>query len=538
MAFAFPETGESATEHPVTRRRTFAIISHPDAGKTTLTEKLLLFGGAIQLAGAVKARGDRRRAHSDWMKVEKERGISVTVSVMTFDYEERTFNLLDTPGHADFSEDTYRTLTAVDSAVMVLDAARGIQEQTRKLFEVCRLRDVPIVTFINKMDREALDPFDLLDEIEQTLALDVTPASWPIGMGRNFLGCYDILRDRLLLTERSKGETIDDGVPCEGLDDPKLDELLPADAVAKLREEVEMARGLCPDFDLDAYREGTLTPVYFGSAINNFGVRELLDGIGTYAPSPRPQPTAAREIAPDEEKVSGFVFKVQANMDAKHRDRIAFVRLCSGKFRRGMKLKHVRSGKMLTAHNPLLFLAQDRELAEEAWAGDIIGIPNHGNLRIGDALTEGEEMSFIGIPSFAPELMRKVRPEDPLKAKHLGRALLQIAEEGAARVFKPVMDPDWIVGVVGSLQFDVLADRIRTEYDIPVRFEATSLHTARWLECGDATKIKKFRDSGPSAIAEDHDGAPVFLARNAWHLDTAEKEWPDIQFLKTKEQTA
>ena len=537
MASALPAASDGATGHPATRRRTFAIISHPDAGKTTLTEKLLLFGGAIQLAGAVKARGDRRRAHSDWMKVERERGISVTVSVMTFDYDGLTFNLLDTPGHQDFSEDTYRTLTAVDSAVMVLDAARGIENQTRKLFEVCRLRDMPIATFINKMDREAQDPFDLLDEIEQSLALDVTPASWPIGMGRNFLGCYDILRDRLLLSERSKGNTIDEGIPCEGLDDPKLDELLPADAIAKLREDVEMVRGLCPEFDLDAYREGTLTPVYFGSAINNFGVRELLDGIGAYAPPPRPQPTAGREIMPEEDKVSGFVFKVQANMDAKHRDRIAFVRLCSGKFRRGMKLKHIRSGKTMTAHNPLLFLAQDRELAEEAWAGDIIGIPNHGNLRIGDALTEGEDLAFTGIPSFAPELMRKVRPEDPMKAKHLGRALLQIAEEGAARVFKPVMDPDWIVGVVGALQFEVLADRIRTEYDIPVRFEASSLHTARWLDCDDEREIKKLRDSGPSAMAEDHDGAPIFLARNAWHLETAEKEWPSIKFLKTKEQT-
>lgn len=537
MASALPAASDGATGHPAKRRRTFAIISHPDAGKTTLTEKLLLFGGAIQLAGAVKARGDRRRAHSDWMKVERERGISVTVSVMTFDYDGLTFNLLDTPGHEDFSEDTYRTITAVDSAVMVLDAARGIENQTRKLFEVCRLRDMPIATFINKMDREAQDPFDLLDEIEQSLALDVTPASWPIGMGRNFLGCYDLLRDCLLLTQRSKGNTIDEGIPCEGLDDPKLDELLPADAIAKLREDVEMVRGLCPEFDIDAYREGTLTPVYFGSAINNFGVRELLDGIGAYAPPPRPQPTAGREIMPEEDKVSGFVFKVQANMDAKHRDRIAFVRLCSGKFRRGMKLKHIRSGKTMTAHNPLLFLAQDRELAEEAWAGDIIGIPNHGNLRIGDALTEGEDLAFTGIPSFAPELMRKVRPEDPMKAKHLGRALLQIAEEGAARVFKPVMDPDWIVGVVGALQFEVLADRIRTEFDIPVRFEASSLHTARWLDCDDDRDIKKLRDSGPSAMAEDHDGAPIFLARNAWHLDTAEKEWPSIKFLKTKEQT-
>jgi len=521
----------------VLRRRTFAIISHPDAGKTTLTEKLLLFGGAIQLAGAVKARGERRRAHSDWMKVERGRGISVTVSVMTFDYDGHTFNLLDTPGHEDFSEDTYRTLTAVDSAVMVLDGARGIERQTLKLFEVCRLRDVPIITFINKMDRETQDPFDLLDEIEQRLALDVTPAAWPIGMGREFLGCYDMFGDRLLLSARGKGETVDEGIPCEGLDDPKLDELLPDYAVKKLREDVEMARGLCPEFDLQSYLEGHMTPVFFGSAINNFGVHELIQGLGTHAPSPRPQPTAARMIEPSEDKVSGFVFKVQANMDAKHRDRIAFVRLCSGRFRRGMKLKHVRTGKMLNAHNPLLFLAQDRELAEEAWAGDIIGIPNHGNLRIGDALTEGEDLAFKGIPNFAPELMQKVRPEDPLKAKHLGRALVQIAEEGAARVFKPLMDPDWIVGVVGALQFDVLADRIRTEFNIPVKFEASSLHTARWIESGDTAEIKKFRDGNRLAYAEDHDGAPVFLARNAWHLETSEKDWPELRFLKTKEQT-
>ena len=530
-------TDADAATSPVLSRRTFAIISHPDAGKTTLTEKLLLFGGAIQLAGAVKARGERRRAHSDWMKVERERGISVTVSVMTFDYDGHTFNLLDTPGHEDFSEDTYRTLTAVDSAVMVLDAARGIEAQTRKLFEVCRLRDVPIITFVNKMDREAQDPFDLMDEVEQTLALDVTPASWPIGMGRDFLGCYDILNDRLLLTARSKGDRIDEGIPCQGLDDPKLDTLLPAHALKKLREDVEMARGLCPEFDIDAYREGTLTPVFFGSALNNFGVRELLQGIGAFAPSPRPQSTAERKILPTEQKVSGFVFKVQANMDAKHRDRIAFVRLCSGRFRRGMKLKHVRSGKQITAHNPLLFLARDRELAEEAWAGDIIGMPNHGNLRIGDALTEGEDLSFTGIPSFAPEHMRKVRPEDPMKAKHLGRALLQIAEEGGARVFKPLMDPDWVVGVVGALQFEVLADRIRTEYEIPVKFEASSLHTARWVEADDPRDLKKFRDGNQFAVAEDHDGATVFLARNAWHLDTAKKDWPAIRFLETKEQT-
>jgi peptide chain release factor 3 len=528
---------------PIKRRRTFAIISHPDAGKTTLTEKLLLFGGAIQMAGAVKARGNNRRAHSDWMKVERERGISVASSVMTFDYNDCTFNLLDTPGHEDFSEDTYRTLTAVDSAIMVIDAAKGIEQQTRKLFEVCRLRDVPIVTFVNKLDRDARDPFEILDEIEQSLALDVTPASWPIGMGRDFLGCYDTLNDQLILMPKGKASgNINDENPgliekCNGLDDPKLDELLPDYAIKKLREEVEMTRGLCSNFNLNAYREGHLSPIYFGSAVNNFGVRELLHGIAKYAPSPRPQPTQDRTINPTEEKVTGFVFKIQANMDPKHRDRIAFFRISSGHFRRGMKLKHLRENKMLTLHNPVLFLAQDRESAEEAYAGDIIGIPNHGNLRIGDALTEGENIKFSGIPSFAPELLQTVRPEDPMKAKHLGRALQQLAEEGAARVFKPRIGADWIIGVVGGLQFEVMADRIRTEYEVPVIFEPTSLYTARWIEASDHLKLKKFIDANSTAIADDHDNDAVFLARNAWHLDRAAEDFPDIKFLKTREQS-
>ncbi|RMF08706.1 MAG: peptide chain release factor 3 [Alphaproteobacteria bacterium] len=522
-------------ESEIARRRTFAIISHPDAGKTTLTEKLLLFGGAIQLAGAVKARGDARRAHSDWMKVERERGISVTASVMSFGYDGHMFNLLDTPGHEDFSEDTYRTLTAVDSAVMVIDAAKGIEAQTRKLFEVCRLRDMPIATFVNKLDREGRDPFDLIDEIEQGLALDVSPVTWPIGMGRNFLGVYDLRRDRLLLVDR-KSDKVADGEVCQGVDDPKIDRLLPADAAAKLREDVEMVRELCPQFDLQAYREGTMTPVFFGSAINNFGVRELLAGIGELAPPPRVQASVERKVTPDEPRASGFVFKIQANMDPKHRDRIAFFRLCSGRFRRGMKMLHVRTGKTMTIHNPVLFLARDRELAEEAWPGDIIGIPNHGSLRIGDSLTEGESLRFTGIPSFAPEHLQTVRPEDPMKAKHLGRALEQLAEEGAARVFKPVVGSEWIVGVVGVLQFDVLADRIRTEYEIPVRFEPTSLHTARWVEAEDPRLLKKFIDANTANMAEDHSGAPVFLARNAWRLDKAQEDWPGVRFLKTKEQ--
>ena len=522
----------------VARRRTFAIISHPDAGKTTLTEKLLLFGGAIQLAGAVKARGAARRARSDWMKVERERGISVTASVMSYDYAGKAFNLLDTPGHEDFSEDTYRVLTAVDSAVMVIDAAKGIEAQTRKLFEVCRLRDMPIATFINKLDRESRDPFELIDEIEQTLQIEVTPASWPIGMGRDFLGCYDLLNDRLILMARGKGERIDAGIACQGLDDPKLDELLPVHAVAALREQVEMARGLMAPFDREAYLEGNLTPVFFGSAINNFGVRELLQGLAVFAPSPRPQPAVTRAVEPTEDKVTAFVFKIQANMDPKHRDRIAFVRLCSGHFKRGMKLEHLRTGKTLTMHNPLMFLAQDREVAEDAWAGDIVGIPNYGNLHIGDTLSEGEELAFTGIPSFAPEYLQRVRSTDPLKAKHLGRALQQLAEEGAARVFKPAMDADWVVGVMGPLQFDVLADRIRTEYDVPVRFEAANLYTARWLEADKEQTIKTFADANRGAMAADHAGAPVFLARNAWHLNKAQEDAPDIRFLKVKEQIA
>ena len=520
--------------HEISRRRTFAIISHPDAGKTTLTEKLLLFGGAIQAAGAVKARGDQRRAHSDWMKVERERGISVTASVMTYDYAGCTFNLLDTPGHEDFSEDTYRTLTAVDSAVMVIDAAKGIEAQTRKLFEVCRLRDMPIITFINKLDREGRDPFDLLDEIEKGLQLDVVPASWPIGMGKNFLGCYDLLNDKLILMARgSKGET---GEACSGIDDPKLDTLLPSEALAQLRDDVEMIRGACPAFDPKAYLAGMMTPVYFGSAINNFGLRELLDGLVKFAPPPGHYKTATREVGPEEKKVTGFVFKIQANMDPKHRDRIAFVRIVSGHFKRGMKLLHVRTGKLLNLHNPVLFLAQERGLAEDAWGGDIIGVPNHGNLRIGDSITDGEDLRFIGIPSFAPEYLQSVRPEDPMRAKHLGRALQQLAEEGAARVFKTLFGSEWIVGVVGALQFDVLADRIRTEYEVPVRFEASTLHTAEWVESDDPRQLKKFVDANKVNMAEDHNGSPVFLARNAWKLDRVKEEWPDIKFLKTKEQ--
>jgi len=519
----------------VARRRTFAIISHPDAGKTTLTEKLLLFGGAIQLAGAVKARGEQRRARSDWMKVERERGISVSASAMTFEYGGCVFNLLDTPGHQDFSEDTYRTLSAVDSAVMVLDAARGIEQQTRKLFEVCRLRDVPIITFVNKLDREGREPFELMQEIERDLALEVTPASWPIGMGRGFLGCYDLLHDRLALIERTRERLGAESEACQGIDDPKLDGLLPESSLKTLREEVAMARGLCPAFDLAAYRAGHMTPVFFGSAIASFGVRELIDGLCELAPPPRPRRAREREVQPEEDQVTAFVFKVQANMDPRHRDRVAFLRLCSGHFRRGMKLLHQKSGDRLTVHNPVLFLAQARELAEDAVAGDVLGIPNHGKLGIGDTLTEGETLAFTGVPSFAPELLQRVRSTDPLRAKHLGRALEQLAEEGAARVFRTRSGSTYIVGVVGALQFEVLADRIQNEYDLPVVFESAGLYTARWVESSDQASLDRFVAENESAVADDHNGLPVFLARNAWHLETAEKEWPALRFLKVRD---
>lgn len=513
-------------------RRTFAIISHPDAGKTTLTEKLLLRGGAIHLAGEVKAKGDRRRARSDWMKIEQQRGISVTTSVMTFIRDGVYFNLLDTPGHEDFSEDTYRTLTAVDSAVMVIDAAKGIEPQTRKLFEVCRLRDMPIATFINKLDREARDPFELMDQIAEELALDVSPVAWPIGSGRDFKGCYDLLNDRVLLM----GEDRTESVEVDGLDDPKLDELIPAEQLEQLREEAELAREACPRFDVAAYLEGTMTPVYFGSALRNFGVGHLLSGISLHSPPPRPLPTDKRAIDPKEEKVTGFVFKVQANMDPNHRDRIAFVRLVSGRFKRGMKLKHVRSGKPMAIYNPIMFFAQDREIADEAYPGDIIGVPNHGTLRVGDTLSEAEEVRFTGIPNFAPEILRRVRLDDPMKGKHLKKALESLAEEGVTQVFKPELGANWIVGVVGQLQLDVLQTRIEAEYGINVTLEPAPYETARWVAADDQAELDRFTGAIRSAMSVDRDGAPVFLARNYWELNHQVQNNPNIRFSKTKER--
>jgi peptide chain release factor 3 len=500
---------------PAERRRSFAIIAHPDAGKTTLTEKLLLLGGAIQEAGAVRARGERRRTRSDWMKIEQQRGISVSASVMTFEHEGLVFNLLDTPGHQDFSEDTYRTLTAVDSAVMVLDAAKGIESQTLKLFEVCRLRDVPIITFINKFDREGRHPFALMEEIEKTLALDATPILWPLGAAADYRAGYDLLADCLEVYE---------GGPAG------------ADAMKRLAEDISLARAACPAFDEKSYREGHLTPVLFGSALKTFGVNALLAALARYAPAPRPQPARPQAIDPADPKVTGFVFKVQANMDPNHRDRVAFLRLCSGRFCRGMKLTLSRTGRQISVNSPMFFVARERALAEEAFPGDIIGIPNHGTLRIGDALTEGEAVTVTGIPSFAPEILRRVRLDDPMRAKHLRRALEDLAEEGVSQLFKPLLGAQWIVGVVGELQLEVLAARLENEYSIKAGFEAAPYETARWVQCADPAMLKAFIEANRGALAQDRDGAPVFLARNAWELDYIQRQNPEIRFAKTREQ--
>jgi peptide chain release factor 3 len=527
-------TNRAALPPEIARRRTFAIISHPDAGKTTLTEKFLLFGGAIQMAGQVRAKGEARRTRSDFMKIEADRGISVSASAMSFDFGPYRFNLVDTPGHSDFSEDTYRTLTAVDAAVMVIDGAKGVESQTRKLFEVCRLRDLPILTFCNKMDRESRDTFDIIDEIQENLAIDVTPASWPIGVGRDFIGAYDLLHDRLEIMDRADRNRVAESIKISGLDDPQLAQHVPADLLKKLLEELEMARELLPTFDRASVLNGSMTPIWFGSAINSFGVRDLMEGIGQYGPEPQLQKAAERGIAPEEAPVTGFVFKVQANMDPKHRDRVAFVRLASGHFERGMKLLHVRSKKTMAVANPVMFLAADRELAEEAWAGDIIGIPNHGQLRIGDALTEGEALRFTGIPSFAPELLQGVRAGDPMKAKHLEKALMQFAEEGAAKVFKPMIGSGFIVGVVGALQFEVLASRIEQEYSLPVRFEPSQFTSARWV-AGPKPEMERFVNVNKGHIATDNDGDMVYLTRLKWDIDRVERDYPDLKLTATKE---
>ena len=516
-------------------RRTFAIISHPDAGKTTLTEKLLLQGGAIHLAGEVKARGQARRARSDWMKIEQQRGISVTSSVMTFEKDGIVFNLLDTPGHEDFSEDTYRTLTAVDSAVMVIDAAKGIEPQTRKLFEVCRLRSVPIITFVNKVDREGRDPFALLDEVADMLALDVCPMGWPVGMGGQFEGIFDFETGRLTQPTGDSREYEGQASRHDGIADDGLATHLSDEGLARLREEGELAQAGYASFDLDAYRSGDLTPVYFGSALKQFGVEELIGALGRYAPPPRPQPSEEGPVPPTRDEVTGFIFKVQANMDPQHRDRIAFMRLCSGTFRRGMKLTPSGLGKPIAVHSPILFFAQDREIADSAEPGDIIGIPNHGTLRVGDTLSEKNGLRFTGLPNFAPEILRRVVLKDPTKTKQLRKALDDLSEEGVIQVFYPEIGSQWIVGVVGQLQLDVLISRLEAEYKVEAVLEQAPFDTARWVS-GDEAALKQLASFNGSNMAKDRDGNPVFLAKSAWDIGYQQEKHPGIAFGATRER--
>ena len=503
-------------------RRTFAIISHPDAGKTTLTEKLLLTGGAIHLAGEVKARGAARRARSDWMKIEQQRGISVTSSVMTFERDGITFNLLDTPGHEDFSEDTYRTLTAVDSAIMVIDAAKGIEPQTRKLFEVCRLRSVPIITFVNKVDREGRPVFELLDEIADMLALDVSPQMYPVGMGGEFQGILDF----------ASGEVVVPEGPSKEFHGKRVADFDLPDAVA---ENAELAQIGYPEFDLEAYRNGDLTPVYFGSALKNFGVTELIDAIAQHAPPPRPQPAGDEKIGPERDEVTGFIFKVQANMDPNHRDRIAFMRQVSGTFRRGMKLTPSGLGKPIAVHSPILFFAQDREIADTAQAGDIIGIPNHGTLRVGDTLSEKNEVRFTGLPNFAPEILRRVQLKDPTKTKQLRKALDDLSEEGVIQVFYPEIGAQWIVGVVGQLQLEVLISRLSAEYKVEAALEPSPFATARWIG-GDTKALDEFEKFNRANLAKDRDGDLVFMAKSPWDVNYQQEKNPELKFSATKER--
>ena len=514
----------------VARRRTFAIISHPDAGKTTLTEKLLLFGGAIQLAGEVKAKRNRVQSRSDWMKIERERGISVVTSVMTFEYGGHVFNLLDTPGHEDFSDDTYRTLTAVDAAVMVIDAAKGIEPRTLKLFEVCRLRDIPIVTFINKMDRESRDPFEILDEIEQKLALDTAPVTWPIGRAKTFSGTWNMAAGTM---RRDDAQL--EPVKVNGPESDAVSGLLPENERDAFIEEASLAQEACRPFDREAFLEGHLTPVYFGSALKNYGVRDLIEALGEFAPSPRAQESDKRVIEATEPALTAFVFKIQANMDPNHRDRIAFVRVCSGSLNRGMKAKLVRTGKLMTLSAPMFFFAHQRQLADNAVAGDVVGIPNHGTLRIGDTLTEGEDLLFRGVPNFAPEILRRVRLGDAMKAKKLKEALQQMAEEGVVQLFVPEDGSPAIVGVVGALQLDVLKERLKQEYGLPVDFEAARFSVCRWISHEDRAQLDAFMNKHRAAIARDLDGDPVYLAENGFSLNYEADRAPGMVFDEIKD---
>jgi len=520
----------------IARRRTFAIISHPDAGKTTLTEKLLLFGGAIQMAGAVKAKKAARHATSDWMKLEQERGISVTSSVMQFKYRDRVVNLLDTPGHADFSEDTYRTLTAVDSALMVIDCAKGVEDRTIRLMEVCRLRQTPIFTFINKLDREGREPIDLLDEVESVLGIQCAPITWPIGMGKRLRGVYHLLDDAVHLYESGKNYVTQQAEIIAGIDNPELDQRLGRDA-QELREEIELVKGASHEFDAAAYLAGNQTPVFFGSAINNFGVTPLLDAFVEHAPAPGPRETVGRVVQADESALTGFVFKIQANMDPAHRDRVAFMRICSGRFESGMKMHHVRLGKAVKAANALTFMAQDREHVENAWPGDIVGLHNHGTISIGDTFTEGESLQFTGIPHFAPELFRRAQLRDPLKLKALQKGLAQLSEEGATQFFRPLISNDLILGAVGILQFDVVAYRLKNEYNVEATFENVNVTTARWIDCDDSRILADFTRQLQNNLAEDGAGQLVYLAPSRVNLQLTEERWPDIRFAATRETT-
>jgi len=524
----------SALEREIRRRRTFAIVSHPDAGKTTLTEKLLLFGGAIQLAGTVKGRKASRHATSDWMELEKQRGISVTSSVMQFPYSDCIVNLLDTPGHADFSEDTYRTLTAVDSALMVIDSGKGVEERTIKLIEVCRLRDTPILTFINKLDRDGREPIDLLDEIESVLKISAAPVTWPIGMGRHFAGVYHLYEDRIRLFEPGGGERARLGRDIAGLDNPLLDELLGTRA-DELRNEIELVRGASHTFSQSDFLAGRQTPVYFGSAINNFGITDLLDDFIRYAPAPLARPTETRVVAPNEEAFTGFAFKIQANTDPAHRDRIAFLRICSGAYRKGMKVKQVRTGKELKLASALTFMAAEREHVEEAFPGDIIGVHNHGTIGIGDTFTEGEDLKFVGIPYFAPSLFRRARLRDPLRTKALQKGLEQLCEEGATQLFRPLINNDLVLGAIGVLQFDVVAHRLQHEYGVEASFEPITVVTARWVIGDDAKKLEEFRRREVDRVAVDASGALVYLAPNMVLLNLTKERWPALQFAETRE---
>ncbi|MGB5831240.1 MAG: peptide chain release factor 3 [Thiohalocapsa sp.] len=524
----------SQLDEQLAKRRTFAIISHPDAGKTTLTEKLLLFGGAIQMAGTVKGRKAARHATSDWMELEKQRGISVTSSVMQFPYDDAIVNLLDTPGHEDFSEDTYRTLTAVDSALMVIDAAKGVEDRTIKLMDVCRLRDTPILTFVNKLDREGRDAIEILDEVEDILKIRCAPITWPIGMGKRFKGVYDLRHDCTHLFSATHGGKIQAGEVIEGIDNPRMDELL-GDQATELRDEMELVQGASHPLDLNAYRSGKQTPVFFGSAINNFGVKELLDAFVEYAPPPRPRTTRERSVAPAEDKFTGFVFKIQANMDPAHRDRVAFLRVCSGSYKQGMKMRHVRIGKAVQVANAITFQADERRRVEEAWPGDIIGLHNHGTIQIGDTFSEGEDLKYEGVPYFAPELFRRVVLKDPLKTKALQKGVLQLCEEGATQVFRPLKNNDIILGAVGILQFDVAAYRLKDEYGVEAVVEPVSVHTARWIACDDPKMLARLKEKAYENLALDGDERLVYLAPTRVNLQLTEERWPEVRFLATRE---